>query len=128
MKAYLYDKDTGWFAGAGECEPGDVPGSWIHPINSTLAPPPPIIPEGKAARYNYGFWEIVDLPTPEALRQRAYESEADPLRDQAISYQLEGDAWEARGDDGRAEIAWTKAAEFMGKYLDVKEAIRAKYS
>ena len=72
--------------------------------------------------------EPMETPSPEEQRRRAYEAEADPLRDQAISYQLAGDAWEARGDDGRAEIAWAKAAEFMGKYLDVKEAIRAKYS
>ena len=72
--------------------------------------------------------EPTEATTPEESRRLAYEAEADPLRDQAISYQLEGDAWEARGDDERAEIAWAKAAEFMGKYLDVKEAIRARYS
>ena len=72
--------------------------------------------------------EPAGILTPEESRRLAYEAEADPLRDQAVSYQLEGDAWEARGDDERAEIAWAKAADFMAKYLDVKESIRARYS
>ena len=127
MKVYLYDKDTRLYMGEAEAEPGDVLGSWFHPECSTTVAPP-AIPPGKAVRWLFGFWEFVDLPTPEEMRQHAYESEADPFRDAALNYPLEGDAWEARGDDERAEIAWAKAAEFMAQYLDAKEAIRAKYS
>lgn len=65
--------------------------------------------------------------TPESDRRRAYEAEADGIRDQALSYLLERDAWNAMGKAERAGAADAKATIAMADYLAKKEEIRARF-
>lgn len=60
-------------------------------------------------------------------RERAYAAEADPLREKALSYQLEAQAWKADGNAAMAKKALGKYRREMAAYLAVKEAIRLRY-
>lgn len=126
MKVYLFDKDTRLYMGEAEAVPGDVPGSWFHPECSTVVAPP-AIPPGKAVRWLFGFWEYVGLPTPEEMRQHAYESEADPFRDAALNYQMEAAAWRLEGNLEKAAEAETKEHTALRDYLDKKQEIRGRF-
>lgn len=69
----------------------------------------------------------VDDRTPEERREDDYRVEADPLRDAALSYRAEAEAWLLAGDRARAGAASAKAADRLRRYLEVKEAIRGRH-
>lgn len=71
--------------------------------------------------------EKPDTRTTDEKRFEAYVLEADYLRDQALSYQLEADACRLDGDDEAAVIAEEKRDTYLRLYRAKKEEIRAKY-
>lgn len=68
-----------------------------------------------------------DNRMPEEKRRAAYFREADAIRNEALSYQAEADAWRLAGNEARASAAETKAAASLAEYLAKKEEIRERY-
>lgn len=65
--------------------------------------------------------------SPEKKRRAAYEAEADIFRDEALSYRLEAEAWMLENNGEVAAAAECRFREALGKYLDRKREIRARY-
>jgi hypothetical protein len=74
MQYYTFD-DNGLFAGAGESWPGDVPGSFIMPRNSTTTPPPEGAGPGDYRLGPGGAWLEVTPAERAALRRAEIEAE-----------------------------------------------------
>ena len=68
-----------------------------------------------------------DTRTPAEKRADAYRTKADPLRDTAISYREEANAWWNAGNPERAKEAEEKRDEALAAYLSKKEEIRARF-
>ena len=67
-----------------------------------------------------------NLP-PEGRRRLAYEQEADVYRDQAISYEVEAEAWALEGNEPMAQAARAKADASRREYLARKQEIRRAF-
>lgn len=63
----------------------------------------------------------------EQQRQSAYGALADPLRDLAVSYRIEAEAWRNRGNAAMAKKAWEKYRSRLDGYLSAKESIRSQF-
>lgn len=74
----------------------------------------------------HGLVAFEDDVPPDRLRAGAYKAEADAFRDDALSYQVEADAWRLAGNDDKADKAQEKADAALKKYLERKEAIRTR--
>lgn len=127
MIYYQWDESTGFYSGQGAATPGDIPGSFIYPLNSCLDAPPADIPEGKIARRDEHntAWEIVDAPAPADLRQAAYEAEADPLFREAQYYQAEADGLYLLGKP--YQWALDKASDLLKQYAAAKAEVRERF-
>lgn len=96
---------------------GFIDGAWtkiqdLGPLPEGWSDTPPIPP---------------DTRTPEDKRHDAYIAEADIFRDEAMSYQLEADAWRLEGNLEKAAEAEAERDEALKAYLAKKEEIRARY-
>lgn len=63
----------------------------------------------------------------QALRRATFAGRVDPIRDLALSYRLEAEAWKRRGDTVKAREALAKSRQELTRYLDEKEAVRREY-
>ena len=77
-------------------------------------------PEGRERSYSPG-------QTPSEMRHGAYVLEADPLRDEALSYQLEADAYRLDGNLTAAVMAEERMNAALRLYREKKEEIRARF-
>ncbi len=57
-------------------------------------------------------------------RQAAFMENADPLRDEALTYWAEAQGWRLAGDDEKSRIALEKCTRLLADYVEIKEAIR----
>jgi hypothetical protein len=67
MNYYLYDENN-YFTGIGEAEPGDIPGSYYFPNNSTTTEVPEL-EIGEKAKWNNTEWEVIPAPTIDEIRE-----------------------------------------------------------
>lgn len=64
---------------------------------------------------------------PSDKRIVAYRVEADPIRDEALSYQMESEALRLLGRNAPARTAMKKAEKRLARYLEIKESIRNRH-
>ena len=64
---------------------------------------------------------------PKALRKAAFQAEADPLRELALSYKAEAEALRLAGNAGEAERAEVKYRRELSAYLERKKEIRRRH-
>lgn len=61
------------------------------------------------------------------LRRAAYRAETDELRDLALSFQAEAEAWRLAGATDKAKRTNAKYRRELARYLEKKEEIRIRY-
>jgi hypothetical protein len=66
MIYYSFD-ENGYYTINGEAEPGDIPGSYYFPNDSTTTEVPELEP-GEKAKWNGTEWEVIPAPTIDEIR------------------------------------------------------------
>ncbi|MDR1921530.1 MAG: hypothetical protein LBS31_07295 [Candidatus Adiutrix sp.] len=122
MQYYAFD-DQGFFAGAGQAEPGDVPGSFIMPHNSTTTPPPEgagaTAPPGQYRLGPGGAWLEATIAERAALRRAGIEAELARLDAKGVRAVMAINAGTGTAED----LAWLQKLE--GKKAALRRELAA---
>lgn len=95
---------------------------WLNGEAVTIVAPGPL-PEGWADSLPLP----VDTRDSGEKRRDDFVLEVDPVRDIALAYQLEAEAWRLAGDGARTKKATEKYRRELQRLLEKKEAVRSRH-
>jgi len=107
--------ENGVFTGSHDAIPGDVPNSFVYPLNGVMAPPP--ADEPGRWRWSGNGWQAHTPPSPAERRRLEYLTRSDPLLLLKLSYAEEA----AHGIEGAAERAEAAGLAFLAEKARIRD-------